>query len=452
MDTPTSRLTLQQVRLELQGRLLCETQMVLQLFGLPAACRMIDKKISHRGLVTEQQFIESVFKKPDWMPGIDDIKIDELAITHLVEALYVYAFKHRQPLGLNTEDLGLELEHVELLVERTETEAASIYLRDDLLMGDAGDAGWNALPTLTRLARARQELDAGQPMSIKELALLANMTEKSVRATLKSEVPSSALTHEGEVLDNAHARDWLSNRRDFVATEFQTLTRTPGDHPTAIATLHDLGNYLCMRWNGLKKTPESLVNELAWSVDRIEYLNAIQAEPNLINPVDCEDLALSLLVDPRWFTEQVMRLKYPKQVERLLERQAATQVTSAMPAPEIKSDSIDEIAQKLGRDKVSTRLLVVLHDGTQLLPVRMKRQGGNEYTFRLGDGSKGSNTLEGGLEVRDENEMIDLVVSHAHSVRMAGGRGGPKNLIKLGRRVVKAAYLDGKLISSTTPD
>lgn len=444
--------TLQQVRLELQGRLLCETLMVVRLFGLPAACRMINKELSHRGLVTEQQFVESIVEKPDWMPGIHDIKLDELAITHLVEALYVYAFKYRHPLGLDPQSLGVELEHLELLLERTESDAASIYLRDDLLMGDAGEAGWTALPTLVRLARARQTLDDGQPVSVQQLALLAHMTEKSVRAALKIDAPSSAFAYEGQIFDNVDAQEWLTKRREFVATEFQTLTRTPWDHPATIATLHDLGNYFCMRWHGLQKTPESLVDELGWSVDRVGYLKAIQAEPNLINPIDCEDLARSLLVDPRWFTEQVMRLKYPKQVERLLERQAATQVTTAAPAPEIAPVTVDEIAQTLGRDKASTRLLVVLHDGSQLLPVRMKRRGGSEYTFRLGDGSKGSNTLEGGLEVKDESAMIDLVVSHGHSVRMAGGRGGPKNLIKLGRRVVKAAYLDGKLISSTTPD
>ena len=66
--------------------------------------------------------------------------------------------------------------------------------------------------------RARRSLDAGSYMSIGELAVLADMSERSVRNALAVEGTGRLNADKSGNVENAEARRWLQGRRGFVPT------------------------------------------------------------------------------------------------------------------------------------------------------------------------------------------------------------------------------------------
>lgn len=169
------------------------------------------------------------------------------------------------------------------------------------------------------------------------------------------------------------------------------------------------------------------------------------AEPHNIDPRDCEDLAKSLLVSASWFTEQVMRLLFPRQIALIMDPGTGVSMPSGNESS-ISDAKVLEEATEIGLDNVSTRLMCVLEDGTRLFPVKMKNRETNRVAFRVSAGGKGANTLDASEEIDSEDEMIDLVVNRGFAVRMASAKSPAKSLYKLRARAVQAAYLDGNLL------
>lgn len=447
MNKDTLTPTRDEVRLELQARLLADALRLGTLYGPEKVARLVNKTVPPVALVSP-----SIHGYPGELT-LDDFDIDKLQVGQLAMAMYEYAFEFRHPVGMLPDVFKAEVEAIEDFALEFRSETYHLFLGDKYHTGTAGDAEWMAVPALCSHTGARLSLDLGDSIDIKDLALLARMTERAVRNALtaqgdqKLQVTELVIgKHVIESASNAEARRWLAGRRGFVETKFQEVSERPGEHPSKIASLLELGQYLNSRWYGLKKTPESVVKELDWDTEKVDYIKNIIAEPHNIDPRDCENLAKSLLVGASWFTEQVMRLLFPRQLELIIPKRTDN-AKLPIGADNMSAAKVAEVAAQLGGDNVSTRLMCVLHDGTKLFPAKMKNRKTNRIAYRLSAGGKGGNTIEEGQEEESEDQMIDLVVNKGYAVRMASNKSAAKSLYKLHARAIQAAYLDGQLLA-----
>jgi hypothetical protein len=425
--------SLQDIHHELRARLLADVLRLTCIFGETSACALVGKKIDKPlGLVTPD--LECLLRRASWQPTIDEIDLNALPVGKTVDAMYDYAFNARHPVGMTPGVFSMEIEAVEDFVLSFSSDMFDLFFADDL---HSRGAPSGALRTLCEHTRARLNLDTGQFVSINDVALLAQLNERSVRNMVAAGDNQQRLRASDDLVENSEARRWLRSKRGFRPTVFQEISEVPGEHPDAITNFLDLGRYLDARWSGLGKSLEAVASELDWTGERADYLRALPAQAQLLDVRDCEALAKTLLVSPAWFTAQVMRLKYPREVELLL------QVNSEPPSPPTPGAVDPEVGDP---DLLSTRLIFVLHDGTRLYPTRMKNRETKKVAFRLSLGGTGGNTKEAAEEVEDESQMIELVVGQGYAVRMASERGGAKSLYKMSGRVVREAYLDGKLI------
>lgn len=446
MDKDTLTPTRDEVRLELQARLLADALRLGTLYGPEKVARMVGKTVPSPALVAP-----SLGGYPGQLT-LENFDLDKLQVGQLAMAMYEYAFEFRHPAGMLPDVFKEEIEALEDFAFEFTSETFWLYMRDTFHTGNAGDAEWKAVPALLDHTLARLNLDLGDSLNVKQLALLARMTDRAVKNATsasgeqKLNVTSRTIGQNTlEFVENKEARRWLSGRRGFVETKFQNVTERPGEHPKRITSLLELGQYLNARWHGLNKTPESIVEELDWDTSKTEYVNNIMAEPHNIDPRDCESLAKSLLVSASWFTEQVMRLLFPRQIALILE-QGADQGSLSTEAAKVTAVTLADDASEMDPDTISSRLMCILQDGTKLFPARMKNRKTGRIAFRVSAGGKGGNTLEEGEEIDSEDEMIDLVVNQGYAVRMANAKTAAKSLYKLRARAVQAAYLDGQLL------
>ena len=435
------------VRLELSGRVLADCVRLGEIYGKEGIREMLQ---SGSGNSTSAIFVE----KNRATIQLSDIHIDDLAIGRIAMAMYDYAFEYKLPAGSSLEDFCTGMDLVEDFIWNFQSEIYSLFLSDGYLMEDAGRAGWEALPTLCKHARARIRLDLGEGVFLDEVAMLARMSRRSVQNALIADgnqrlIASTTSPHqniENEtkylIIENDEAKRWLKDRREYVPTKFVEISNIPEAHPVALTTLMELGRYISSRWKILEKSSESVADELGWSLDRVQYLKSLGDEPQHINPHDCEDLAKSLLVSKEWFTEQVMKLLFPSQINLIL-KPYTDSVLNSSPLPVMPMSSLLEGNPKLIGDKICSRLVFVLSDGAKVFPVKMKNRATKLLAFRV---SAFGNTIEEAEEIEDEETMLDLVISKGYAVRMTDGLGGQKSLYKKEGRSVRAVYLDGHLI------
>lgn len=436
MNKDTLTPTRDEVRMELQARLLSDALRLGTLYGSEKVARMVGKTVPSLSLVAP-----SLGGYPGQLT-LEDFDLDKLQVGQLAMAMYEYAFEFRHPAGMLPDVFKAETEALEDFAFEFSSETFWLFMGDTYHTGTAGNAGWMAVPALVEHTQARLALDLGDSLSIKQLALLSRITERAVKNATSASGDQRLNVNALEYAANKEARRWLAGRRGFVETKFQDVTERPGEHPKRITSLLELGQYLNARWHGLKKTPESIVAELEWDASKTAYVKNIMAEPHNIDPRDSENLAKSLLVSASWFTEQVMRLLFPRQIALILEHGAGQ---GEFPTEESKI-SVATDAAEMGLDNVSSRLMCVLLDGTKLFPSKMKNRKTNRVAYRVSAGGKGGNTLEDGEEIDSEDQMIDLVVNHGYAVRMANAKTAAKSLYKLHARAVQAAYLDGQLL------
>jgi hypothetical protein len=442
MEVSTSIPTTDQVRLELQARLLADALRLTTLYGPEKVAKMIGKSA-----VSAPSLVGLSFNGYPGVPKLEDFDLDSIHVGQLAMMMYEYAFNYRHPIGINPDVFSAEVEALEDFAIEFRSETYELFLSDRFHTRGAEEADWQAVPLLCQHTRARLTLDMGDDLPIAYIALLSRMSDRAVRNAVSAKGEQRLNINKDDYIDNDEARRWLNGRRGFVATKFQDVTQNPGEHPVHIASIMELGRYLNARWAGLGKTPETVTSELGWGTERLEYLKNIQAEPHRLDPRDCEALAKSLLVSSAWFTEQVMNLLFPRQMDLIMQQRAAVLPANVQPAESISVASVVDMASEFGNDKICTRLMFVLHDGTKLFPAKMKNRDSKIVAYRLSGGGKGGNTLEAGQEVTEEDQMIDLVVKQDFSVRMAGDKSGLKNLYKLHGRAVQAGYLDGQLLA-----
>lgn len=178
----------------------------------------------------------------------------------------------------------------------------------------------NYLPAMLRLADARQRLDFDEDLSIEDVALLADMNERSVRNALRAEGENQLVSEDGEQVRAADALRWLRGRRGgFRET---TVVALDGESLPDVLSYAEIPFFIERRLERLFplqdsdaddccRPTEKAAKRLGWAVSKVFAMTRDTAN---IRPQDCTALAGVLRVDPAWFTEQVMCALFPKQM------------------------------------------------------------------------------------------------------------------------------------------
>lgn len=140
---------------------------------------------------------------------------------------YDYAFEGILPNGINDDDLqnGLVLKNFEMI---------SLINSDDLKFSD------NILD-VTNAAFGRSRLDGGLSVTIQDIALLANVDERTVRNAISAKEIETSKLDKKISIDNKSAINWLSRRKGFNPTKFPNLEAVNFDE---IKSISEFGAYL----------------------------------------------------------------------------------------------------------------------------------------------------------------------------------------------------------------
>lgn len=127
-----------------------------------------------------------------------------------------------------------------------------------------------------KAAQARWDLDQGEAISIESLAVLAGVSERTIRSATNSKNPNAIpIRKEGHwtLIEAPQALKWLSGRSDFVST--QGADSRP--RITALAASLDVGA-AWKQWRESRKVAiEKLAEDLAWSADQTASYADIEA-------------------------------------------------------------------------------------------------------------------------------------------------------------------------------
>lgn len=184
-----------------------------------------------------------------------------------------------------------------------------------------------SLVDLTRRVDARRHLDGGKKLNLSELALLADMNERSVRNAVGAEGESRLVVGADGQVTNEEAVRWLRGRRGFIASEQRKLPQDLKTIPDALDAVEIPGFMrarLKVLWSSTDCGPGS-DNHETWVVRaaREASLSPVRIEastrlPFDIEPREASGLAKALKVEPVWFNYQVMCALFPEQVDMLL--------------------------------------------------------------------------------------------------------------------------------------
>jgi hypothetical protein len=176
------------------------------------------------------------------------------------------------------------------------------------------------LTRMLKLADARHCIDFGDDLSIEDVALLADMSERSVRNALRGEGESRLASADGEHVSAEEALRWLRSRRGvFMET---SVTSLDGESLPSALSYAEIPPFISLRLAKLYPPQDSDTDDhclptekaakvLGWPVNRL--LSTTQDAAN-VRPQDCSALAKVMCVDSAWFTEQVMCALFPKQM------------------------------------------------------------------------------------------------------------------------------------------
>jgi hypothetical protein len=224
---------------------------------------------------------------------------------------------------------GGSLEHLRDMLHLLRTDDPYFELCLSAAQSDlAEEVEFGGLADLSERVTPRHHLDTGADLSAAQLALLANMNERSVRNAMLAGGDLKADAN-GNV-DNAEGRRWLQGRRGFVAT---TRREFPGDAmqlPEALDAV-EIPTFIDRRLRALwgqgdTETPSHADERFPGWVLQASETSGLAPErvlagcllPLDVRPQDCEAWAKALRVERVWFTHQVMSALFPEQVDMLL--------------------------------------------------------------------------------------------------------------------------------------
>lgn len=156
------------------------------------------------------------------------------------------------------------------------------------------------------LTSARATLDNGDHLSIKELALLAGVDERTVRNAASSKESNKLGTKKSggtTIIENKEAKRWLSNRPDFKPTEY--IEDTTLDTPRYFENEAGFGRFITYRREELGLAVEDLADSINIDAEIITDLEK-GIDRLFINQVS--QLAVILNEDPAVFVKNYMRI------------------------------------------------------------------------------------------------------------------------------------------------
>lgn len=283
-------------------------------------------------------------------PAYGDFDLSRFKLGRELDTLYRYAFAGELLAGIDDESEEGNLGWLVALQGFLATPNASHYLDEIRAMfdGPAPDEKATGLAELARRASARLALDHGDKLTLADLALLADMDERSVRNALHAKGSAGLIgsrSPEGEILvDNAEANRWLAGRRGFRSTVWVGSI----DHPGLGAPVPDelapddvmpfIRDRLATIYRAHADHPhdplgiqrDAAAQELNWTRERLDRV--IDGSIDSISPDDCPALSRAMYLDATWLTTQVMRAKFPE---------AMTALKPAPGTPEIPRSALD---------------------------------------------------------------------------------------------------------------
>ena len=191
---------------------------------------------------------------------------------------------------------------------------------------------------------ARNSLDTESSLTVSDLALLANMNERSVRNAIAA--GELSVGEQGYVSHEVAVR-WLQGRRGFKATEFLIFPQDLGELPDSLNAV-EIPKFVKTRlrelwtpkdgirpddgWAGMSEHPDWIVaasNACSLSMDRLQEMTRL---PLSIKPQECEELAQLMRVDKVWLTYQLMAALFPDQIDMLMNPAAWSAKATTTPA------------------------------------------------------------------------------------------------------------------------
>ncbi len=183
-----------------------------------------------------------------------------------------------------------------------------------------GESIWQSSPLweMIKLCDARHSLDFEKKITIADIALLANMNEKSVRNALSTESDNKLHSEDGETVTNSEALIWLLDRKSgFRETTFVSFD---GEQLPGSLGYMEIAPFIKSRLEKLYETNETswveeFERQLGYTRDQIW---SIVDDVEKLPIKDTLRIAKAIKVDPVWFTEQVFSALFPQQMELIL--------------------------------------------------------------------------------------------------------------------------------------
>lgn len=271
----------------------------------------------------------------------EHVDLEKTNIGRYLPIYFAYAYDGRLIPGYEDEiqQYGENIEKLVDFVQMFPTDGSYFDLCLDVVGIDPDDDTGYLDDMLGRL-KARANLDNGDSLALGEIAILADMNERSVRNALTSDGENRLTLNAKGTVDNDVAQRWLKARRGFKATERRNFPESLSECPDELDALEIppfVANRIGKRFGknmfdsvalstasspdvdgAYVEYPEILLRaaKIAWLPP--EAIQGAMQQPLRIKPEECMGLAKAIAVDPVWFTMQVMRALYPTQMDMLL--------------------------------------------------------------------------------------------------------------------------------------
>ena len=183
---------------------------------------------------------------------------------------------------------------------------------------------------LHEAGEARANLDAELSLSIKELALLAGVDERTIRNAASAGAFEITKFGSSTIIDNAEARKWLNARPDFKPTKYRNKQIVSG-----VYTATEFGNFVTMKMEENELTTENVAKEVGVEVNVIVDLEKGIDRINLGHISKLQNL---LKIDGNQLLKDFMEIFHPEEygnLERLFQQTAVVE-----PNPE--EDELDQ--------------------------------------------------------------------------------------------------------------
>jgi hypothetical protein len=260
-----------------------------------------------------------------------EAKVRATRIGRLLPVWYRYGVEGIHSAGYSSRDFDVSdgpLERLRDMVNLLRT--SDPYFQDCLLtLGvEKESLERRGLSDLIERVGARVQLDTGAPLSLHELAVLAEMNERSVRNALSADGEGRLVAGPEGLVENTEAHRWLRDRRNFRPTQNRELPNDlltvpialdAAEIPQFVARRLELLSQSYLPGEPAEKCLDQWIRDNARRVGLEPHrIKAAMQTPLSITPQECRSFALLLEVESVWLTHQVMAALYPEQVEMLL--------------------------------------------------------------------------------------------------------------------------------------